>query len=394
MQVVGIGEATHGTHEFYQLTARLARFLVTDMGFTAFALESSFSNCEPINDYLLTGKGNLLETITGQGYTCWDTDEFVSLLTWLREHNRHVAVENKVHFYGIDVICYQQVARTAVSAYLKKYTPEKTASTDSLFHVLTDEETKWPTRLDQNVLRDAIVPLHELKNYLRFNKDRLVTISSSKEWENTVRYVETMEEAIFHNIHDLPAPLAASRLARDEYMAQNLFYLMQHERPNTKFIAWAHNDHIEVDTVDYFPGGKTIGFHLRQRLGSKYYALGMICNKGTFTSRLLQSDGYWGALQADTILAFEKSFAWDLSQNGKANLLIDFRPSISDPFIDKWLDSPGKVGNGSWVYKGPNKNFKIQRLKSLFDGVIFIEQSTPSHPTTNALVRSNAKIGF
>ncbi|WP_373497012.1 hypothetical protein [Aquiflexum sp.] len=65
VQIVGLGEATHGTKEFFQIKHRLMEFLVTQMDYTAFALEASYSDCQPINDYILTGKGDRAKVLTG-----------------------------------------------------------------------------------------------------------------------------------------------------------------------------------------------------------------------------------------------------------------------------------------------------------------------------------------
>jgi erythromycin esterase-like protein len=324
----------------------------------------------------------------------WDTEEFSAMLAWLKKYNQLMPDEKKVRFYGIDVICYQRVARESVMVYLKKYVPDRTASTDSLFQVLAGEEVKWPMRVNEQVLQNAMVPLQELINYFYANKNKLVLVSSSKEWEQATRYLELMEEAIFHRVNNLPKSLSSGRQSRDYYMAQNLRYLMQNERPNTKFIFCAHNDHVSIDSVDYFPAGKSVGFYLHQWLGNNYYALGMHCNEGTFIARMLQADGYWGDLKADTILPFQKSFAWYLKQTGEGPLFIDLRLASSNPLVDKWLGTPIKFGNGGWRYRNSDENFKIKRFKGLYDGLVFIDRSSPVQPTKNALTRSAARIGF
>ncbi|QHT70891.1 erythromycin esterase family protein [Rhodocytophaga rosea] len=53
VQVVGLGESTHGTREMFQLKHRLLEFLALEMGFTAIALEASYAACQPINEYVL-----------------------------------------------------------------------------------------------------------------------------------------------------------------------------------------------------------------------------------------------------------------------------------------------------------------------------------------------------
>lgn len=56
--MVGLGELTLGTKEFLQFKHRMLKFMVKEMGFNAFGLEASYSGCQPINEYVLYGKGN------------------------------------------------------------------------------------------------------------------------------------------------------------------------------------------------------------------------------------------------------------------------------------------------------------------------------------------------
>ena len=70
-----------------------------------------------------------------------------------------------------------------------------------------------------------------------------------------------------------------------------------------------------------------------------------------------------------------------------------FQPS-SNFVIDKWLESYIRFGRGNWIYRGAKENFEIKKLKGFYDGILFIERSTPVHPTKNALARSESRIGF
>ena len=102
-RVVGLGETTHGTREFFQIKHRLLEFLVTEMAFNAFVLEASYAACQPINEYVLHGRGDRATVLTGQGYIPWDTEEFSEMLDWLRAYNQGVPDEKKVSFHGADL---------------------------------------------------------------------------------------------------------------------------------------------------------------------------------------------------------------------------------------------------------------------------------------------------
>jgi erythromycin esterase-like protein len=137
-----------------------------------------------------------------------------------------------------------------------------------------------------------------------------------------------------------------------------------------------------------------VGYFLRQKLGNKYYALGLECYQGTFQARELLPDNSWGDLKVDTIHSAPKSINWYFAHTGKENLFVDLRQASSNAVVDKWLDTPSSFGEGNWGHRNANENFWITKLKDLYDGILFIERSTPAHPTKNALSRSIGRIGF
>lgn len=390
VSVIGLGESTHGTREFVQVKHRLIRFLVTEMNFTAFVLEASNTACQPINDYILTGKGDGATVLTGQGFTTWDSEEFSAILDWMRMYNQKVSVEKKVKFYGMDVVCCHGLGREKVLGYVKKYVPEKTVASDSLFQTLASEDANWPTRSNQMVLQEAFLSLHQLASYFTENKDKLVAASSLQEWEQANHFLEVMEAGLFANVKETPSSLLHLKRNRSESMAKNLFYLMDKEKPAAKFMVWAYNWHISNDTA-----GKSTGYYLRQQLGNRYYALGLECKEGTFQTRVLQPDGYLAELKTDTILpGAAKSLTWYLSQADKGNAFFNFRSNVSNPVIKKWFETPIRFGAGTWLYRGAMQNQGTTLLRNKYDGIVYIERSTPVQPTKNALFRSEKKLGF
>ena len=180
---------------------RLVEFLVTEMNFTGFIFEASYAASQPINDYILTGKGDRATVITGQGYTVYDNEEFSAMVDWMKSYNQKVPDKKKIRLYGMD-LCYNASGREKVSAFMKKYAPEKISATDSLFQLLTSEEKEWPSRLNENTLKQAYFPIHELNNYFTTNKSRLVSVSSPGEWEKVYKYSQVIEQWIIANIED------------------------------------------------------------------------------------------------------------------------------------------------------------------------------------------------
>src|ERR1043165_6515328 len=83
-RIVSLGEATHGTREFFQLKHRLIEFCVSELGFNLIAMETEFGSALAVNDYVLEGKGNAADALCGMGYWCWDTQEVLALIEWIR----------------------------------------------------------------------------------------------------------------------------------------------------------------------------------------------------------------------------------------------------------------------------------------------------------------------
>jgi len=101
-RIVSMGEATHGTREFFQLKHRLLEFLVTEMGFTVFALEANWPESLAVNRYVLTGEGDPVEALNGLHLWTVNSQEVLYMVRWMRAYNQDPAHTRKVKFYGFD----------------------------------------------------------------------------------------------------------------------------------------------------------------------------------------------------------------------------------------------------------------------------------------------------
>jgi erythromycin esterase-like protein len=101
-RIVAMGEATHGTREFFQLKHRFFAFMVQRVGFRTFALEARAQDVEPANAYAQRGAGSAEAAIRALAEWPWETQEVVALLEWARRYNASVPERGRVQFRGID----------------------------------------------------------------------------------------------------------------------------------------------------------------------------------------------------------------------------------------------------------------------------------------------------
>ena len=120
-RLVALGEATHGTREFFQLKHRILEFLASQMGFTLFAIEANMPEAYRLNDFVLNGNGDPAKLIKGMHFWTWDTQEVLDMVLWMREFNR--SGKGRVEFTGFDMQ-YPQVANDVVREFVVKADPE------------------------------------------------------------------------------------------------------------------------------------------------------------------------------------------------------------------------------------------------------------------------------
>lgn len=101
-RIVALGEATHGTREFFQLKHRMLEFLATRMGFTIFSIEANIPEAYRLNDYVLNGKGDPAQLLKGMYFWTWDTKEVLEMIQWMREFNQ--SGKGRIAFTGFDMI--------------------------------------------------------------------------------------------------------------------------------------------------------------------------------------------------------------------------------------------------------------------------------------------------
>jgi len=120
-RIVTLGEATHGSREFFQLKHRLLEFLATEMGFTIFSIEANMPEAYRLNDYVLNGTGDPAQLLRGMYFWTWDTEEVLDMIRWMREFNK--SGKGRVQFTGFDMQ-FPNVAAETARDFVARYDPD------------------------------------------------------------------------------------------------------------------------------------------------------------------------------------------------------------------------------------------------------------------------------
>nr|WP_080040078.1 erythromycin esterase family protein [Nonomuraea sp. ATCC 55076] len=254
VRLVGLGEATHGSAEFFLLRWRLTEFLIKELGFTTLAIEASAAAARAVDAYTAGGPGDPREALAGLGFWTLNTAEMLTVLQRLREHNR--TADRPVRFVGIDPQ-HPMMALAELRACLGK-------AAAPLLDPLGDlGASGFLRQLDRQVEADA----RRLEEYVNEHGP-----PEAREPARIVRQFADVASRPYAHAD----PARTLGVARDRYMAENVALLMAD--PGAKVAVWAHNAHITKRAR----AAPVMGTHLARTFGAAYYALGLLFGHGEF----------------------------------------------------------------------------------------------------------------
>ena len=156
-KIVGLGEATHGTKEFFEMKHRIFKYLVEHHGCKAFAFESDYSECIYIDRYITGGEGDLDDLMNNTMiFWTWCTAEVRALLQWMREYNEGKEKKDMIRYFGVDCQLFRYKADLLVE-YLGKVSPETLQECESTLDKTRDLDKWWNQQNISNEELDEIV---------------------------------------------------------------------------------------------------------------------------------------------------------------------------------------------------------------------------------------------
>ena len=277
-RIVSLGEATHGTREFFTLKHRLLEFCVAELGFTMFCIEASFPESLAVNAYVLDGTGDPAEALANMRFWTWNTAEVLDLIEWMRWWNVHH--DRKVKFYGFDMQ-YPTVAALGLIDYLDRVAPDLAAQCRSELAPLASDVT---ANLFEGIAEGRRATLLAGIALLRdaFAQRR-------EEWTAKTSALDCHLGRLHATVLEQSARCAIGLMARDRAMAENVCALLEAEGPAAKAVLWAHNGH--VARTNYPEDGKAMGKALDEMVGRAQVVIGFSFDRGAFQALGYPSGG-------------------------------------------------------------------------------------------------------
>lgn len=294
-----LGEASHGTHEYYRWRAEITRRLVQERGFAFLAVEGDWPDCFEVNAWVRRlDDGDTRDAATVlKGFDRWPTwmwanQEIAELITWLRGHNEQRAESERVGFYGFDVYSLWESMRAIVD-YLTQHQPDAVeAATQAVrcFEPYREDPQAyaWATRMVPTSCEDEVVAL-----LTQICEDGARAADGGPEH----RFAAEQNAAVARNAERYYRAMVKggpdSWNLRDTHMVDTLDRLMEHHGPQAKCIVWAHNTHIgDARATDMADAGMVnVGQLVRERHAADgVVAVGFAGHRGS----VIAGDA-WGA---------------------------------------------------------------------------------------------------
>jgi erythromycin esterase len=358
-RIVALGEGTHGTSEFFKMKHRITKFLAEEMGFTVFAIEANMPEAREVNRYVLTGEGDPKKALAGLYFWTWNTSEVLEMIKWMRQYN--LSGKGKIEFYGFDMQT-PTVAMECVSKFVKK-------ADHGFFETLTGHYKQ---------IDEIFQALRKTRDFSKINLEKWYE-TAKKVYQHLktnrdiyLKSFDTME--VEWVIQDALVVLQGSQVfmknkrSRDQSMADNLDWILNHQPPGTKVVTWAHNGHVSKNLTTY----KSMGSFLAERHGDDMMVFGFAFHEGEYTAV-----GKNGINTYSTSKSEPGSVEWYFKSSGIPNFIIDIRGALKGDPGAQWLNQ--ELEFRSIGAMAVDHAFSLRNLTKEFDAIIFFEKTTPSN---------------
>jgi erythromycin esterase-like protein len=325
-KVVLLGEATHGTSEFYRARAAITRQLIVGHGFNIVAVEADWPDATRIDRYVrhLAPAESARQAFERFPTWMWRNEEVLAFIDWLRLHNESLPAERRTAFRGLDVYSLG-ASIEAVLRYLDEVDPNAAAAARRRYSCLTPWQDE-PADYGRAVLYGQKDPC----------EDKAIE-QLNELLERRLEYLRRDGEAFFDAVQNARIVRAAERYyrimyrgsteswnLRDRHMFDTLQALLRAGGKQAKAVVWAHNSHIgnAAATAMGWQGEFNIGELCRTAWGDEAVLVGFGTDRGTVAA----ADDWGGETRVKSVLpARPDSWEFMFRKAGFARSLTDWR---------------------------------------------------------------------
>jgi erythromycin esterase-like protein len=386
-RVVMLGEASHGTHEFYTWRAELSKRLIQEKGFGFISVEGDWPDCYRVNRYIKgyprtpANARDALATYRRWPTWMWANEEIVELAGWLRQYNDGRREEERVGFYGLDVYSLWD-SLAEVMKYLRAKMPDSLETARRAircFEPYGEDEQEYaratlfvPTSCQEEVCR----LLSELRSRVpKEGGDGRDGHFVAEQNALVVKNAEAYYRAMVRGDNE-------SWNVRDRHMAETLDRLLKHHGPNSRAIVWEHNTHIgDARFTDMASDGMVnIGQLGRERYGEANVVL---VGFGTYRGSVIAGEE-WGATPETMRVPPGREDSWEdlMHRIEPADKLFLFNESASEEILEvRGHRAIGVVYRPQYEHFG---NYVPTVMPGRYDAFLFIDRTRALEPLVEA----------
>ncbi len=382
-RVVMLGEASHGTHEYYTWRTAISKRLIQEKGFDFIAVEGEWADSYRVNQFIKGEQKDsaavvqLLRQYNRWPTWMWGNYEVAALVSWLNKYNQTKSTNEKVGFFGLDVYCLWE-SMAELMPYLKT-TDENVQKAAQKVH-----KCFQPFSADAYQYASAVASASaDCRNETNRLWQSIRKITGDKAPANESHFVMQQNALVALNGENYYRTMvvndAASWNIRDQHMAQTLKRLLELHGTGSKAIIWEHNTHVgDARYTDMAKGGMVnVGQLVRKELGEQNV---FIVGFGSYMGTVIAAE-QWGKsiLRMEVPPATEGSWEHILHTLSPTDKIILSKDISNNRQLNKWIDhrAIGVVYHPQREHLG---NYVPTILPKRYDAFIYIDKTTALHP--------------
>lgn len=385
-RIVLLGEASHGSAEFYLARARITQALIEQKGFSFVAIEGDWPDAARVDHYVRHARYPASEWTAFSRFPTWmwRNEEVRDFVDWLRSYNAALPADQRVAFHGLDLYSLYSSIQSILD-YLDEVDPETAAVARERYGCLTPYQSD-PAAYSRAALnphyqsceQSVLDMLREIqqrhRHYAEHDGDRFLgAVQNARLVANAEEYYRTM--------------FYGSRSAwnmRDTHMFETLENLLQYHGDDSRAVVWAHNSHVgdSQATEMALRGEFNIGRLCRARFGRKVYNIGF----GTHSGTVAAASDWDRPMEIKQVRpSMEGSVESLCHQSGVSSFLLPLRHG--DPLLLNGLESRHLERAIGVIYRPETErqsHYFETRLTDQFDEYIWFDETRAVTPLATA----------